>query len=51
MRQRLYQRDHPDVAMSLNNLAMDLRQLGEHEGARELAGEALVMRRRLIDSQ
>ena len=30
MSQRLYEGDHPDVAISLNNLAADLRGLEEH---------------------
>jgi hypothetical protein len=47
MRQRLYDGDHPDVASSLNNLAVDLRALGEHGRARELDEQALAMRHRL----
>jgi tetratricopeptide (TPR) repeat protein len=49
MRQRLYQGDHPDVAISLNNLANDMRELGEYERARELHEQALTMRQRLYE--
>ena len=34
MRQRLYEGDHPDVAISLTTLAADLRGLEEHARAR-----------------
>ena len=52
MRKALYPKDryhhgHPDVAISLNNLAIDLRQLGDYEGARALDERALAMRERL----
>jgi len=47
MRQRLYEGDHPDVAISLNNLAVHLTALGEDERARELDEQALAMRQRL----
>ena len=43
MRQRLYEGDHPDVAASMNNLAIDLRRAGEDERARELDEQALAM--------
>ena len=49
MRQRLYEGDHPDVASSMSNLAIDLRRAGEHERARELDEQALAMRQRLYD--
>jgi tetratricopeptide repeat protein len=49
MRQRLYEGDHPDVATSLGNLAIDLRVLGEHGRARELDEQALAMRQRLAE--
>lgn len=32
--------DHPEVAVRLNNLAVVLRELGEHEAARQLAERA-----------
>jgi hypothetical protein len=35
------------VADSLSNLAVDLRELGEHGRARELDEQALAMRQRL----
>ena len=47
MRQRLYEGDHPDVATSMTNLAIDLHRAGEHERARELDEQALAMRQRL----
>jgi tetratricopeptide (TPR) repeat protein len=47
MYQRLYDGDHHDVALSLSNLAVDLRELGEHARARELNEQALAMRQRL----
>jgi hypothetical protein len=47
MRQRLYAGDHPDVAASLNNLAIDLRVLGEDGRARELHEQARAMKERL----
>lgn len=37
------------MARSLNNLANDLSELGEHERARELDEQALAMRLRLYD--
>jgi Tetratricopeptide repeat len=47
MHQRLNEGDHPDVANSLVNLALDLRGLGEHARARELDEQALAMKERL----
>jgi hypothetical protein len=47
MRERLYAGDHPEVANSLSNLAINLTMHGDHERARELAEQALAMRRRL----
>ena len=44
---RLFPGDHPDVAASLSNLAINLRALGDPAGARALHEEALAMRRRL----
>jgi hypothetical protein len=38
---------HPDIATSLNNLASDLRALGEHARARELDEQASAMHARL----
>jgi hypothetical protein len=39
------------VAISLSNLAVDLRELGEHGRARELDEQALAMRQRLSERQ
>ena len=50
MFQRVYERDHPRVATTLNNLAEDLRGLGDYAGARELDEQALAMHRRLYAS-
>lgn len=45
--QRLHEGDHPDIARSLNNLAIDLRALGEFRQARDLHEQALAMQQRL----
>jgi Tetratricopeptide repeat len=47
MYQRLYEGDHPFVAISLSNLALGLRALGEHGRARELDEQAVAMEERL----
>ena len=47
MRQRLYEGDHPDVAASLNSLAIGLRKAGEYGRAQELDEQALAMDQRL----
>ena len=44
-----FEGDHPDVAMSLNNLAMVLRHKEPVRGGRGLYREALSMRERLYD--
>jgi hypothetical protein len=49
MFQRVYERDHPMVATTLNNLAEDLCGLGDHAGTRELDAQALAMRQQLAD--
>jgi Tetratricopeptide repeat len=49
MYQRLFEGDHPDVANSLNNLAGDRRDLGEHGRARALHEQALAIRQRLAE--
>ena len=43
--------DHPDLARSLNNLAEDMYELGEHARARELDEQALAMHRRLYNDR
>ncbi|MDQ2880076.1 MAG: FxSxx-COOH system tetratricopeptide repeat protein [Actinomycetota bacterium] len=40
--------DHPDTLRSANNLALDLRALGEYERARELHKDTLARRRRVL---
>jgi hypothetical protein len=47
MRQRLYQGDHPAIAQSLANLAIDLQELGQDGRALELDEQARAMRQRL----
>jgi tetratricopeptide (TPR) repeat protein len=47
MRRRLHAGDHPDIATSLNNLAVIQEQLGDYGGAGDLFEQALAMRRRL----
>jgi hypothetical protein len=47
MYQRLYEGDHPYVALCLNNLAAVLRWLGDDERARELDQQARGMDQRL----
>ena len=47
--QRLYHEDHPDIARSLTNLAVDLYQLGDHAAARDRDEQALAMFQRLHD--
>jgi tetratricopeptide (TPR) repeat protein len=47
MRQRLYEGDHPQIAASLDSLAVDLYELGEYARARDLHQQALAMYRRL----
>ena len=40
--------DHPNTLTSANNLAADLRNLGEHQAARELDEDTLARRRRVL---
>ena len=40
--------DHPDTLTSANNLAIDLRALGEYQAARELDQDTLARRRRVL---
>jgi Tetratricopeptide repeat len=40
--------DHPDILASANNLADDLRQLGQHEAARQLDEDTLTRYRRVL---
>jgi hypothetical protein len=44
-RRRTLGDDHPDTLASADNLASDLRELGEYEQARELDRDALDRRR------
>ena len=47
-RRRVLGEDHPDTLKSANNLASDLRALGEHQAARELDEDTLARRRRVL---
>ena len=40
--------DHPDTLTSASNLAVDLRNLGEYQAARELDEDTLARRRRVL---
>ena len=40
--------DHPDTLSSANNLAADLRDLGEYQAARDLDEDTLARRRRVL---
>ena len=40
--------DHPDTLNSANNLADELRKLGEYQAARELYQDTLARRRRVL---
>jgi hypothetical protein len=40
--------DHPDTLLSANNLAVDLRALGEFERARQLDEDTLTRYRRVL---
>ena len=40
--------DHPDTLASADNLAADLRNLGEHQAARELDEDTLARPRRVL---
>ena len=40
--------DHPDTLTSANNLAIDLRALGEDQAARDLDQDTLARRRRVL---
>jgi len=48
MRQRLFQGDHPDVALSLNNLGYLVKARGDLAGAEALYRDALAMYKRLF---
>jgi Tetratricopeptide repeat/TIR domain len=47
-RRRLLGPDHPDTLLSMNNLAMTLRVLGDADGAADLHRQVLDARRRLL---
>jgi hypothetical protein len=40
--------DHPETLTSANNLAADLRALGEYQQARDLDEDTLARRRRVL---
>jgi hypothetical protein len=47
-RRRVLGEDHPDTLWSANNLAADLRGLGEYHAARALDEDVLARRRRVL---
>ena len=47
-RRRVLGEDHPGTLDSANNLALDLRVLGEVQAARELNEDTLARRRRVL---
>ena len=47
-RRRVLGEDHPDTLTSANNLAIDLRELGEVQAARDLDQDTLDRRRRVL---
>ena len=49
MRQRLYNGDHPDVAQSLNSMAVSYTRVGDDHKAAEFYLKALEMRQRLYN--
>ncbi len=51
MRRKLLGAEHPDVASSLNNLALLLDAKGDYAGAEPLYREALAMRRKLLGAE
>lgn len=51
IRRRLLGDEHPDVAYSLDDLAMDLDAVGESDRACELSHEALKIRRKLLGDE
>ena len=51
MRQGILGREHPDVAASMDDLAVLLRDKGQNEEAERMAREALAMRRRLLGNE
>jgi hypothetical protein len=51
MRQRLFEGDHPDVATSLNNLAVLRYNQGRFQESESLLLQALEMRQKILGSQ
>ena len=47
-RKRVLPADHPDIATSMNNLAIAYRDLGRHEDALQLLEEKLAVRKRML---
>ena len=45
---RVLGQDHPSTLTSANNLAADLRDLGEYQAARDLDQDTLARRRRVL---
>ena len=49
--QRYPDQDHPDIAISLNNLGYRLEELGSHQEALQYHKQSLAMRQRLYPDQ
>jgi len=49
MRKKLYDSDHPDLAQSLNNLAVSYTRLGDYNKALEYELKTYEMRKKLYD--
>ena len=47
---RILPSDHPDIAMSMNNLATTYTHLGRHDDALRLNEETLAFRKRILPS-
>ena len=47
IRKRIYGGEHPEVATSYCNLAVDYRNLGQHKKAKECDEKALTIRKRI----
>jgi len=50
MRKKLYDSDHPDLAQSLNSLAVIYKRLGDENKALEYELKAYEMKKKLCDS-
>jgi Tfp pilus assembly protein PilF len=51
LRKKLFGDEHPDVARSLDKLALSLYQQGKYAQAEDLNGQALAMRKKLLGNE